>query len=111
MFKHRLTNFKFKTFPEELKQMNIYGVQESPLVSDGLKYYEVVYKYVSNYIDLYYPTNKAVTTNQELVAFWTLLGGKMNGLDKKSLSVENLKIVCTEVIFRVTAWHEHVGKS
>jgi hypothetical protein len=123
VFKDALGSFTFKSWPDELKASGMLDCKYFPLATDGMDFYRVVQQYVCEYVDLYYPTGD-VNSDQEASAFYGELQRRLRGLhedpDTKVLSphpisglpnfdVASLKMVCTELIFRVSAYHEHVG--
>lgn len=122
-YRYALDKFKFETFPDDLKArgMETAPPEIYPTTNDGMLFYNMISNYVSSFIDIHYKTDLSVTSDQELVEFWDVCqerlsqpGRKFNLEEKKTfpkLSLENLKIVITEFIFRVTAWHQNIGNA
>lgn len=82
-----------------------------PFYSDGLELWEINKKYVSNFIDIYYPDENHIEYDYELKEYW-------NGLKKYfttkiydigTLNKNNLINHLTYSIFMVTAGHSFYG--
>jgi len=120
-YKYALDTFKFETFPEELKRR---GMDKAPLnvyptAHDGMLFYDTIGKYVNDYIDLHYKSDDDCVEDAELVAFWDILSERLAQPSRTvpveksfpKLTLANLKTTLTEIIFRVTAWHQNVGNA
>jgi len=111
LYRDALHNFKFQTFPDEMQDRGLtdYG-HLYPAAFDGLKYHGIVAQYVSDFVDLYYKDDESVLADEELVNFFIILREKL-GDTIPTPGFQHLKTVLTELIFRVTAWHTHVGNA
>ncbi|CAK4715067.1 unnamed protein product, partial [Aphanomyces euteiches] len=81
-----LKTFQFETFPDHVARQQIDTVK-LPFHEDGLDYWAVVHKFVSDYIDLYYSSDAELTRDR----------------------LENLKNVIAQCIVWVSAMHNHLG--
>ncbi|KAH9181643.1 hypothetical protein AeNC1_016380, partial [Aphanomyces euteiches] len=101
-----LKTFQFETFPDHVARQQIDTVK-LPFHEDGLDYWAVVHKFVSDYIDLYYSSDAELTRDRSIQNFWAFLD-KLPG-SFPTLSLENLKNVIAQCIVWVSAMHNHLG--
>ncbi|KAF0711639.1 Aste57867_5162 [Aphanomyces stellatus] len=79
-----------------------------PFHNDGLDFWDTTRSFVSNYVDLYYECDEAVTHDASLVQFWVYLDAKFpNRLPQ--LTLDNLKDAIAQSILWMTAMHNHLG--
>ena len=80
-----------------------------PFGQDSIDYWNVVEKFVYEYVDVYYLDDASVLADRELVEFWDGLrvtrDSKIPQLSGKKVLVR----VLTHFIFGVTGVHNHVG--
>lgn len=109
LFDDILADFKFQTFEEELKSRG--HVDEDPnfpMRTDGVEYRHVLYKYVFTYLQLYYKSDQAIVEDEQLRAFVKYAAQYMEGL-RVPATLKAAASILTEMIFRVTGYHQHVG--
>lgn len=110
--------WKFQTFQDEIKEKNLLDDDLFPVGIDGIKLENIIYKFVSNYLDVFYnDTNKKVVNDKDLFDFWERMQELfkrhlINPVDQglpRDFTLANLKIVLAECIFRVTGGHSQAG--
>jgi len=105
------TSFNYYTFPELIKSLNMENVDGKifPMAEDGMDYWKIVYRYVHDYVHLFYDdTYSKITHDAEVVAFWTYLQKDFpNGLPE--LTIPNLVEYITQFIHYVSGMHIHAG--
>ncbi|KAF0693853.1 Aste57867_15221 [Aphanomyces stellatus] len=103
-----LANFKFETLPEHLARQQIDTVA-MPFEQDGLAFFSLVRRFVSDYVDLYYASDADVTGDASLVQFWAALVKTLPCGLPRPLTLDSVKDIVTQGIVWVTAIHNHVG--
>jgi hypothetical protein len=80
-----------------------------PFGQDLRDFHRVVSKFVTGYLDVYYPDNNAVLSDKDLTEFWQGLRSVQGlGLDA-DLSKEELRRTLIAMIISVTGMHNQVG--
>jgi len=106
-----LNCFSFRPFPDSLKDHGFTNQDTDdkvyPLLEDALNLYSCIESYVNQYVDLHYQNNKDISNDPDLKAIWAHMEKYMLGLSW--LDLNGVKIVLTEIIFKVTGWHQHIG--
>ncbi|KAF0696553.1 Aste57867_12701 [Aphanomyces stellatus] len=100
-------SFKFETFPETVARQNIDTVN-LPFHNDGMSYWNIVRKFVGDYVNLYYRSDDDVVKDTSVEAFWAAFNSKMP-MQLRPLTMKNLKDTLAQAIFWVTAMHNHMG--
>ncbi|OQR84828.1 hypothetical protein ACHHYP_12770 [Achlya hypogyna] len=103
-----LANFKYETFPEHKARQNI-DTLTLPYHEDGMDYWTIVRKFVSNYLDLYYKCDESLTQDTAVQAFWSYLKSTLPTGAVRPLNRENLKDFVAHAIFLVSSMHNHLG--
>lgn len=101
-----LSNFEFKLYPDELKDR---GVDDCPFLvvsTDGVELREILCDYVSDFIDEIYEDQAALEADISMKKAWDFLsyGNMRKGLPI-AYTLENVKKVWGEILFRVTGYH------
>jgi hypothetical protein len=82
-----------------------------PMYEDCIPYWNIVRTYVSQFIDIFYPTDEDIAHDSELHDYWndfsTQINGRSYGL--QILNKHNLTNQLTHSIFWVTVGHELMG--
>lgn len=106
-----LDNFTFATYPDELAQQ---GVADCPFhvgASDGIALHKVLMDYVSNLFDeVYGKEEERLQADLAMKELYGFLDQKMPNIPH-AFSMENLKLVWGEVLFRVTGVHTSIGNA
>ncbi|RHY81244.1 hypothetical protein DYB37_012326 [Aphanomyces astaci] len=102
-----LTQFKYATFPETMAKQEI-DTLTLPFHQDGLDYWHIVYKFVANYVDLYYPSDDDVAMDVDVGKFWRYLG-ELSPAPLPDLTKSHLKDFLSQGIFLVSSMHNHLG--
>ena len=71
-----------------------------PLAQDGLDFWNLVKKYVSDYLQIFYPSDESVVEDTELQDYWTHYKYCQTGLDQVISTVLSLFIL-TKGLLRV----------
>ncbi|RHY21102.1 hypothetical protein DYB25_006076 [Aphanomyces astaci] len=102
-----LTQFEYATFPETMAKQEI-DTLTLPFHQDGLDYWHIVYKFVANYVDLYYPSDDDVAMDVDVGKFWRYLG-ELSPAPLPDLTKSHLKDFLSQGIFLVSSMHNHLG--
>jgi hypothetical protein len=106
-------SFVFESFEEHFAAS---GLPDSmklslPMYEDCIPYWNIVRTYVSQFIDIFYPTEVDIAHDSELHDYWndfsTQINGRSYGL--QTLNKHNLINQLTHSIFWVTVGHELMG--
>jgi hypothetical protein len=106
------TGFKFYTFPQFIESLGMKDVDGSifPMAEDGLEYWDVVHKYIHDYIHTFYQSEDSLKSDQEVLAFWDQFNSTFpNGIPE--LSLPNLITVLTQTIHYVSSMHTQAGNT
>ncbi|KAF0696554.1 Aste57867_12702 [Aphanomyces stellatus] len=106
-WQYAIDNFKYETFPQQVARRNI-DTKTIPFDQDGLSFWTVTRAFVSQYVDVYYASDAAVTGDAPVVAFWAYLNSKLHN-QLQPLSKAALKDTIAQAILSVTAMHNHMG--
>jgi len=103
-------SLKYETFPQFLKRQGMDKVDPDlfPMALDGLEYYQIVYKYVHDYVNIYYKNDGAVEHDAQIQEFWKKLTD-LFPCKLPSLSKDALIQYITQFIFTVSGWHSQAG--
>ena len=96
---------KLETFPEMIKRQNIDTVT-LPFHEDGLDYYNIVHKFVSDYVDLYYKSDSDLDAGVH--SFWKSWSDNLPG-HLRPLNLDGLKDVVAQTIVIASGHHNQVG--
>ncbi|KAF0694309.1 Aste57867_14805 [Aphanomyces stellatus] len=102
-----LSHFEFLPFPARIAKQQI-DTLELSFHKDGLDYWNVVFNFVSDYVNLYFVDDAAVTGDNDVVNFWNYVT-KVSPAPLPSLSKQSLKDFIAEGIFLVSSMHNHLG--
>jgi len=80
-----------------------------PLAQDGMEFWNILYKYVSSYINIYWKNDQELLNDRELFIFWDVLSKSFPGPGLPSLTLQSIAEVLTQFIFYVSAVHTQVG--
>ncbi|OQS07110.1 hypothetical protein THRCLA_00867 [Thraustotheca clavata] len=107
LWKTGLASFKYEPFPEHMERQKVDTIS-MPFHEDGLDYWYICHTFVSDYLNLYYANDEALTQDTAVRAFWNFLNEKLpTGV--RPLSLANLKDFITHAIVLVSAMHNHLG--
>ncbi|KAF0719665.1 Aste57867_879 [Aphanomyces stellatus] len=107
VWSYGLKQFHFETFPETVRRQRIDTVS-LPFHTDGLDFWDSTRSFVSDYVDLYYDCDEAVTRDASLAQFWRALDSKFPK-QLRPLTMETLKDTMAQFIVWTTGMHNHVG--
>lgn len=105
-----IAEFKYETFPEFLnaKELSKEELLELPIAEDGLDLWAIIIKFVTTYIDLFYPDDKSIVSDVELNNYWDAFHHVYT--NKPILKTkEDLIKHLAHCIFSVTAHHSFIG--
>lgn len=110
VFKDYIGGFSFKRFPDEIKEQ---GVQECPFhvgAQDGIDLHNILCQYVSDLVDETYDNQRALDRDEEMEKAHKYLV-KMLKIPKElcDYTLDNIKTIWGEILFRVTGYHNAVG--
>jgi len=103
-------NYKYETYAQYLKRTGMHDVDPKlfPPGQDGMDYWNVVHKYVSSYLRVFYANDQALLEDVEFFTFWKAYSESFpSGLPEPTL--DSVAEVLTQFIFYVTGMHTHVG--
>ncbi|KAH9098988.1 hypothetical protein LEN26_016482 [Aphanomyces euteiches] len=106
VWEYGLKQFQFRTFLESVARQQIDTVK-IPFHEDGLDYWAIAHKFVSDYVDLYYASDAELTSDASMQKFWAFLDTLPGTFP--TLSLANLKNVLAQCIVWVSAMHNHLG--
>lgn len=112
VFEAVTSQFKYETFEQWLnnKKLPQDALEELPCYQDGRPYHQAVKNYVTNYVNIYFPTEEDVTGNNDIKAMWEGVEKSITaGYGLPELSKDALIDYATSVLFYVTGLHEWVG--
>lgn len=103
-------------FPTEIKNRgmdDVESLQHYPYRDDGMLLWEAIYKYVSNYLKLYYKTAEDISQDTELQA-WAkelvaLEGGRVKGFPDRIETIDRLIEIVTAIIFTCGPLHSAIN--
>lgn len=104
------SQWRWVSFPERIKSR---GLPESflqawPLASDGLLLWQVFFKYVKDYLRLFYASDAVLLKDDEVALFWAHFE-KYVPWQLPNLSLDALATLLTDIMFQVTGGHELLG--
>ncbi|MBE9069102.1 hypothetical protein IQ260_20865 [Leptolyngbya cf. ectocarpi LEGE 11479] len=101
---------RLQTFSEALAAAGTNSLRdEFPYATDGLALYEILEKYVRDYLAIYFPDNTSVA-DPSIRHWWSALTKQAPNLGLKPLqTAEQLIRVTTHFMFTVTGFHGQVG--
>ncbi|OQR84811.1 hypothetical protein ACHHYP_12772 [Achlya hypogyna] len=102
-----LKDLKLETFPQHIARQQV-DTMTLPFHHDGTDYWNIVRRFTSNYLDLYYKDDTAVTSDASLQSFWRTLSAQLP-MPLPPLGLAVLKDTTAIGIFLVTAMHNHLG--
>ncbi|RHY31695.1 hypothetical protein DYB32_003251 [Aphanomyces invadans] len=102
-----LSQFEYATFPDRIARQQI-DTLTIPFHEDGLDYWNIMIKFVSSYVDLYYPDDASIQHDDDVVAFWSNLTA-VSPAPLPDLNKSNLKDFLAEGFFLVSSMHNHLG--
>ncbi|MFT5679583.1 MAG: arachidonate 15-lipoxygenase [Myxococcota bacterium] len=117
VMKRRYREFDFSelNFPEELKQRGVHDpalLPDYPLRDDGLKMWNAIHRFVSEYVALYYPDDATLLADTELGAWGRELAGSeaedgahVPGFPEAITSPGQLADILTGFLFRTGPFH------
>jgi hypothetical protein len=108
-YKDLMNNFQFNTWPEELKEKGILHDEFHVGATDGLGLHKVMMDYVSNLLDEIYPNIESLLEDDDIQKMYSYLAKKLRG--PSEFSMDNLKMIWGEVLFRVTGVHTSIGNA
>ena len=92
LFISNLENFKFQTYPEELKERGLSDCKFHAGAQDGKDLHEILVKYVGGMIDEMYPTEEDLKNDKDMANTYAYLADNLN--ETPTLySIENMKKV------------------
>lgn len=108
-----LKTIKYETFDDFINKKGLpeHVAKDLPLSVDGKALWNVIYKYVSTYLSLWYPDDASVLADSDITVYWAHYGPLpfWTSFDLPPLNRENLFQQITHTIFWVTGGHELVG--
>ncbi len=102
-------DFYGKMLPHDLAARNVANAEalpDYPYRDDALLVWQAIHEWATQYIDIYYPEDSAVTGDTELAAWVATLAsdGKLRGF-KPIVTRAQLAEVCTMIMFTASAQH------
>ena len=105
-----LHDFRFKRFPDEMKEKGLDTCDFHVAAQDGVDMHNVLSEYVSDLIDETYQSEQELQDDDEMRDCYNYIVSELNG-PSNDLNLQNLKIVWGEILFRVSGWHESIGQA
>ena len=105
-----IESVRLQTFPEAIAAAGTDSLGDAfPYATDGLALYEILEKYVRDYLAIYFPDDSAVE-DSSIRQWWSALTKQAPNLGLKPLqTAEQLIRVTTHFLFTVTGLHGQVG--
>jgi hypothetical protein len=104
-----LEGFRFTRFPDDLKKRGVDKCEFLVAATDGVDLHTILVDYVSALIDNIYPDQAALDDDIPMKEMWYHLAYKLKGMPF-TYTLENVKMVWAEIIFRVTGFHSSIGQ-
>jgi hypothetical protein len=108
-FMDLLSGFRFTTFTDDLKKRGVDKCEFLVAATDGADLHSIMVDYVSAVIDSVYPDQAALDDDVHMKEMWYYLAYKLKGMPV-AYTLENVKLVWGEIIFRVTGFHSSIGQ-
>lgn len=109
VYKDLARGYRFQTWPEELEANRLTGNQFHIGATDGLDFHKVVMGYASNLFDEIYPTAESFEADVDLREMHAYMSRELRA--PPEYSMDNLKTIWGEVLFRVTGAHTSIGNA
>mmetsp|Transcript_15068 Transcript_15068/g.40622 ORF Transcript_15068/g.40622 Transcript_15068/m.40622 type:complete len:1094 (-) Transcript_15068:78-3359(-) len=111
VFASGASNFRFRTWPQEYKDMTLPEDVKSklPMFEDGLQVWSALYDFMAGYIGVYFKNDEDVTADKGLQEYWKFTCSPQYAQALPALSRTALIDQLTRGAFDVTAYHELVG--
>lgn len=104
VYKDHLNAFQLTRFTDEISAQGVEDCKLHVGANDGVELHKILVDYVSELIDEVYPDRNALDADAYMKKTYDYLAENMNGVPK-AYTLENLKMVWGEVLFRVTGYH------
>lgn len=108
-----LYSFKYIRYESVSQRMKYLGVTDSkalsPFWEDIDEYYAIVRRFVTAYVDVYYPNETSITRDPELDMFWQDLRFRPNAKFPILQAKSDVVDLFSSMVHYVTAIHLHVG--
>ena len=96
--------FQFKRYPDEMKEKDLVGCKFHVGANDGLDLHKIFSDYVCEVFDEVYPDEAALDADVDMKRVYNHLVENIQGFPE-AYTLENVKMVWGEIIFRVTGFH------
>jgi hypothetical protein len=110
VFQDYITGFEFTRFPDDIKSQ---GVENCPFhvgATDGVDLHQIFCNYASELFDETYNDQNALEQDEGMKKMHKYLADKFNvPPELKPYTIENIKIIWGEILFRVTGFHNAIG--
>ena len=103
------TDFKFETFPEFVERNGMSDCEFYVSGKDGVELHEAITKYASGYIDTVYTSEEQLQADAAMKKCHEYLVKKLQ-IPNSEYTLDNVKLIWGEIIFRVTGYHSSVGQ-
>jgi hypothetical protein len=110
VFKFAFTHVRYAAFPRRFNGQMIRELGDSyPFGVDGLEFYNVTHKFVSDYVKVYYKDDEALLNDKDVTAARNNLNKLENSKVPALKSINDIVGMLTDYIIYVTAIHGIVG--
>lgn len=104
VFMDMLRDFRFTKFPDDIKERGLEDCNFHVCATDGMDLYKIAHTYVSEFLDEVYPDEAHLQEDVEMKQCWDHMTYTFKGMPQE-FTLDNLKEVWGEIIFRVTGYH------
>merc|ERR1712038_268705 len=109
VFVDYIGGFKFSTFPDDIKKQGVQKCKFHIDAIDGLDLHKILCTYVSELVDEVYPTQESLEADLDMKRAHLYLVENLKITKETEYTLENIKIIWAEILFRVTGYHNSIG--
>lgn len=109
VFIDHIGGYKFKKYTDEIKERKLEGCRFHVGANDGMELCDIFYEYISDFVDELYPSQEEFESDFDMKKSHKYLVEILDIDEFADYTLENVKTIWGEILFRVTGYHNSIG--